>query len=251
MAKNSITDYDNLSSNNSDVQSVDISEGCSPSGINNAIREVMAELADVNDGTVALTSPAIGTSLDMNGNDLILDADGDSKIEASTDDTINIISGGNTGVTVGSSGSVSFPNTSGLILQVQQDSTNTSESTTQTSNSSQTTSALSVNITPTSTSSKILVLVHLQTYNGINGASTYYNLYRDGTDLTLTGSGNSAIRHFIAGGTGVSSASFTYLDSPATTSQITYDIRYFVTNGTGYLSVSEGQSSITVMEIAG
>lgn len=57
MAKNSITDYDNTSGNNTDVQSVDISEGCSPSGINNAIREVMADLADANDGTVALTSP--------------------------------------------------------------------------------------------------------------------------------------------------------------------------------------------------
>ena len=61
MAKNSITDYSGTSSNNSDVQSVDISEGCSPSGINNAIREVMADLADVNDGTVALTSPSAVT----------------------------------------------------------------------------------------------------------------------------------------------------------------------------------------------
>lgn len=67
MAKNSITDYDNISGNNTDVQSVDISEGCSPSGINNAIREVMADLADVNDGTVALTSPQVN-SLTLNGN---------------------------------------------------------------------------------------------------------------------------------------------------------------------------------------
>ena len=67
MAKNSITDYDNTSGNNTDVQSVDISEGCSPSGINNAIREVMADLADVNDGTVALTSPQ-ADSLTLNGN---------------------------------------------------------------------------------------------------------------------------------------------------------------------------------------
>ena len=109
MAKNSITDYDNIAANNTDVQSVDISEGCSPSGINNAIREVMADLADVDDGTVALTSPAIGTSLDMNGNELILDADGDSKIEASTDDTINIISGGTTGFTMNSAGVITQP----------------------------------------------------------------------------------------------------------------------------------------------
>ena len=61
MAKNSITDYDNIAANNTDIQSVDIDEGCAPSGINNAIREVMADLADVNDGTVALTSPKAGS----------------------------------------------------------------------------------------------------------------------------------------------------------------------------------------------
>ena len=73
MAKNSITDYDKVSANNTDVQSVDISEGCSPSGINNAIREVMADLADVNDGTVALTSPAMGSAT-ISG-DLTVDTD--------------------------------------------------------------------------------------------------------------------------------------------------------------------------------
>jgi hypothetical protein len=59
MAKNSITDYDNIAANNTDIQSVDIDEGCAPSGINNAIREIMADLADVNDGTVPLASPDI------------------------------------------------------------------------------------------------------------------------------------------------------------------------------------------------
>ena len=57
MAKNSIRDYANAAASNTDVQSVNIDEGCSPAGINNAIREVMADLADVNDGTVALVSP--------------------------------------------------------------------------------------------------------------------------------------------------------------------------------------------------
>ena len=74
MAKNSITDYDNIAANNADVQSVDISEGCSPSGINNAIREVMADLADVNDGTVALTSPSVA-SLTLTGNASFGDSD--------------------------------------------------------------------------------------------------------------------------------------------------------------------------------
>ena len=65
MAKNSITDYSKTASLNTDIQSVDIDEGCLPSGINNAIRELMADLAAVNDGTVALTSPAF-TSVDIN-----------------------------------------------------------------------------------------------------------------------------------------------------------------------------------------
>lgn len=57
MAKNSIADYSATAASNTDIQSVDIDEGCAPSGINNAIRELMADLADVNAGTVALTSP--------------------------------------------------------------------------------------------------------------------------------------------------------------------------------------------------
>ena len=66
MAKNSIRDFDNTAGNNTDIQSVDIAENCAPSGINNAIRELMADMADVNDGTVALVSPAMD-SADING----------------------------------------------------------------------------------------------------------------------------------------------------------------------------------------
>jgi hypothetical protein len=59
MAKNSIRDYSATNSANTDIQSIDISEGCSPAGINNAIREVMADLKDVSTGAVALESPAM------------------------------------------------------------------------------------------------------------------------------------------------------------------------------------------------
>ena len=72
MAKNNVTDYSNTASLNTDVQSVDIAENCAPSGINNALREIMADIADVNDGTVTLTSPAVGSmdagSIDVTGN---------------------------------------------------------------------------------------------------------------------------------------------------------------------------------------
>ena len=66
MAKNSIRDYSATNSSNTDIQSIDISEGCSPAGINNAIREVMADLKDVSTGAIALESPAMD-SLSVTG----------------------------------------------------------------------------------------------------------------------------------------------------------------------------------------
>jgi len=137
---------------------------------------------------------------------------------------------------------------SGSVLQVVYDSTSVGETTTQTSSTNQTTSALSVNITPKSTSSKILLMVDIQSYVGINGANVYYNIFRDGTRITTDG---NAMRHFVAGGTAVMSAAASFVDSPSTTSQVTYDIRYYVSAGTGYVSVNNGQSQITAMEIAG
>ena len=58
MAKNSIRDYSATAASNTDVQSVDIDENCAASGINNAIREVMADLKDVSTGAVNLETPA-------------------------------------------------------------------------------------------------------------------------------------------------------------------------------------------------
>jgi hypothetical protein len=69
----------------------------------------VADTVSAKDGGTFSGNVNINGDLDINGNDLILDADADSKIEASTDDTINIISGGTTGLTVDSSGRVLTP----------------------------------------------------------------------------------------------------------------------------------------------
>ena len=61
MAKNSWNDYSATASSNTDIGGVDINEGCAPSGINNAIREVMKHTADVVAGTTTLTSLGITT----------------------------------------------------------------------------------------------------------------------------------------------------------------------------------------------
>ena len=94
MAKNSIRDFDNTAANNTDIQSVDVSEGCPASGMNDAIRNLMADLADVNDGTVALETPAADrldvdniridgntiSSTDTNG-DITIDPAGTGKVD--------------------------------------------------------------------------------------------------------------------------------------------------------------------------
>jgi hypothetical protein len=51
MAKTKISEYDSSAANNTDVDGINIAESCPPSGINNAIREVMAHLKDFQTGT--------------------------------------------------------------------------------------------------------------------------------------------------------------------------------------------------------
>ena len=51
MAKTKISEYDASAGNNTDVNNVNIAEGCAPSGINNAIREVMAALKRFETGS--------------------------------------------------------------------------------------------------------------------------------------------------------------------------------------------------------
>lgn len=55
MAKTKISQYDASASNNTDIDSIDLGEGTMvPSDVNNALREVMAHLADMNAGTSAI-----------------------------------------------------------------------------------------------------------------------------------------------------------------------------------------------------
>lgn len=53
MAKNKISEYSSTASNNTDIGGINIAEGCAPSGINNAIRELMAQLKDQQTGSDA------------------------------------------------------------------------------------------------------------------------------------------------------------------------------------------------------
>ncbi len=50
MAKTKISEFDTNPANNTDINSINIAEGCAPSGINNAIRQLMADLKEQQTG---------------------------------------------------------------------------------------------------------------------------------------------------------------------------------------------------------
>jgi len=51
MAKTKISEFSATPANNTDIDGINIAEGCAPSGINNAIRELMSQLKDQQAGT--------------------------------------------------------------------------------------------------------------------------------------------------------------------------------------------------------
>jgi len=66
MAKTKVSEWSSTAANNTDINSIDIAEGCAPSGINNAIREMMAQVKDMQAGTDA-DNFTVGGNLSVTG----------------------------------------------------------------------------------------------------------------------------------------------------------------------------------------
>jgi hypothetical protein len=126
---------------------------------------------------------------------------------------------------------------------------------------------LTASITPSSATSKILVLVSMMI--GLSGDITMQSrLLRNSTNIAIGDAANTRERVTLQQTAALASANFTqatfainHLDSPATTSAITYKMEARVNSGTGYINRSgddgdninrgRGISSITLMEVAG
>jgi len=111
-------------------------------------------------------------------------------------------------------------------------------------------SDLSASITPSSTSSKILVQLGLASWH-VASANAYVTVYRDSTNI---GNGTYGISMLYAtsSGTYIPAGAIQVLDSPSSTSSLTYKM-YFRSHGGGstYVSYSTyGIATITLMEIA-
>jgi hypothetical protein len=143
----------------------------------------------------------------------------------------------------------------GSVLQVVSTTKTDTASTTSTSFSD--VSGLSVTITPTSSTSKIFIILTLGSVgNTVN--TVKFNILRNSTNIAQPASGgnSSTINHFPGATVSATGDCASFLDSPATTSAITYKIQWAVDGSTGYLNRHTGNtdynsvSTITAMEIA-
>ena len=161
------------------------------------------------------------------------------------------VSGTNTLTLPALTGTVLTTATAGTVLQVVNATYSTSVSS---STASFVDTGLTASITPKFSTSKIIVLVSQNGLNKSSASSTNcidLKLLRNSTDLST----------FVGGGlyTGTtleinSSASVCYLDSPASTSSLTYKTQFQSRNGGASVSVQVSAisvSTITLMEIAG
>ena len=154
----------------------------------------------------------------------------------------------------------------GGIVQVKQTVKTDTFSNTNTSSHVDVT-GLSVTITPTSASSKILIQLSIISGHSSHTTVMGFQLVRDSTAICIGDADGSRTRyttgmhtHFSNASNTVRTHSQTFLDSPNTTSSVTYKVNMRNTGGTAYVNRSHedldlsghgrGVSSITVMEIS-
>jgi hypothetical protein len=126
----------------------------------------------------------------------------------------------------------------------------TSSTPTATTSTSYVTSGLSASITPSSTSSKVMIFVSGVFYNNAANAEIYATLFRGtvaGTNLATTANTGFATVFPVVLGNG----SFTFLDSPNTTSAQTYTVGIRSAGGAATASWAHqsGTTVITLMEV--
>ena len=167
----------------------------------------------------------------------------------------NIINESSNTITIGASGdTVAIPSGAtitgsglGKILQVVS-ATDSSERTTTSGSFVTASNTLSVDITPSATSSKIYIICN--TSFGTNSANNQaeVTLYRDSTNL---GTSTGMMSNIITSSTTIRTpGTMTILDSPSSTSELTYQVYCKAAGGaTLTLNWNNTKSSITAFEV--
>ena len=145
----------------------------------------------------------------------------------------------------GGTGATSF--SPGKVLQVLTFTVNSAETT---NSNSFTATALLKAITPSSSSNKIFVVASGIIQSSGAATNSVVTLYRDSTNLGSASSGMAS--QYGTGGSGSCNFGMNYLDSPSTTSEVTYRVYFKANSGSHNQTIFADNSvgSITVMEIA-
>ena len=151
--------------------------------------------------------------------------------------------GGNTILSSNGTGTFTTNFTTGKILQVVNATDSTQRTTTSTSFVTGG-NTLSVAITPSSASNKIFVL--LTTNFLVASSDSFITIFRDATNL-----GTSTHGMGLSNGGVWIPASLSILDSPATTSAVTYQVYLKAASGHTVYINDTGKGSITAFEIVG
>ena len=233
MAKTKISQYDATAANNTDIDSINIAEGMAPSNVNNAIRELMAHLKDMDAGTQALTSPQL-TSADINGGTIDGATIGGASAGAGTFTNLTAtgtttLAGASTSadITFGDNDKAIFG--AGSDLQIYHDSATGHSIITESGGG-----ALQLR-------GENLILEHPTTGNnyllGVDGASGYVKLYHNGVDKLSTSSTGISVTG------GVTTDAYSYLNGLRISGADTGNTVY---QQSGDLSISSASGAISL-----
>jgi hypothetical protein len=132
----------------------------------------------------------------------------------------------------------------GKVLQVKEASDGTARTTTSTSFVTAS-NTLSVSITPSSASNKVLIFANI-TYSYSSSGRIDFTFFRGATNI-------APVSSFVANHSGSVEmpVSFMFLDSPSSTSALTYQVYWRMSSGTGNMNATNNLSTIHCLEIAG
>jgi len=114
MAKTKISEYDATAGNNTDINSINIDEGCSPSGINNAIRAAMSHLKAFQTGTSG-DNLTVGGTLSVTGTST-LTGDVTAPTQTSSDNSTKVATTAFVTSKVGTLGTISTQNANAVSI---------------------------------------------------------------------------------------------------------------------------------------
>ena len=107
----------------------------------------------------------------------------------------------------------------------------------------------SASITPSSSSNKVLVLVSMGVFgaDAAGSAGAAHKLLRDSTDLVIHSSNGA---HGMSGYIYTAGTSFTYLDSPSSTSSLTYKVQFKSNGGENFVTDNGSTAVMTLLEVS-